>query len=184
MDNKQKEKPINETRRKDRAVEDEEWLKSFLRSAPIGYLATVNDEQPFINSNLFVYDETKHCVYMHTARYGRTRENVEKKQKVCFSISEMGRLLPAEEALEFSVEYSGVVVFGVAEILTDNEEAKYALQILLDKYAPHLQAGKDYREIQQDEIERTTVYKISISQWSGKKKKVEDDFPGAYYYKK
>ena len=26
----------------------------------------------------------------------------------------------------------------------------------------------------------TSVYRISIDAWSGKKKKVEEDFPGAY----
>jgi hypothetical protein len=34
-----------------------------------------------------------------------------------WAVTEMGRLLPASEALEFSVEYAGVVVFGTAVII-------------------------------------------------------------------
>ncbi|NJK79079.1 MAG: pyridoxamine 5'-phosphate oxidase family protein, partial [Chloroflexaceae bacterium] len=47
-----------------------------------------------------------------------------------------GRLLPADVALEFSVEYSGVMVFGSATIVQDEAEASHALQLLLDKYFP------------------------------------------------
>jgi uncharacterized protein len=173
--------PATAVRRADRAVEDEGWIIEFLNRAPIGVLATIHDGQPFINSNLFVYDENAHAIYMHTARVGRTRANVEGDTRVCFSIMEMGRLLPAPEALEFSVEYSGVNAFGSATII-DGDEAKIALQMLLDKYAPHLKPGVDYRPSTDDELDRTTVFKITIDEWSGKRKKVEDDFPGAFWY--
>jgi uncharacterized protein len=174
--------PVNTVRRSDRAVEDESWIREFLHRAPMGVLATVYDGQPFINSNLFVYDEANQTIFMHTARLGRTRSNVEQEERVCFSISEMGRLLPADEALEFSVEYAGVVVFGQASLITEPAEAKRALQLLLDKYAPHLKPGEHYRPTTDEELARTAVYRIAIESWSGKRKKVGEDFPGAFYY--
>jgi len=84
---------------------------------PFGTLATVYEGQPFINTNLFVFDEAAHVIYMHTANVGRTRANVEAEERVCFSVSEMGRLLPADTALEFSVEYAGVVVLWARAIV-------------------------------------------------------------------
>ena len=173
--------PINEVRRTDRAVDDDAWIADLLRRAPFAALATVSDGQPFINTNLFVYDEAERAIYMHTARIGRTRANVEADGRVCFSISEMGRLLPADEALEFSVEYSGVAVFGRARIV-EGAEAERGLQMLLDKYFPHLQPGRDYRPIMPEELKRTSVYRIDIDSWSGKRKAVGDDFPGAFWY--
>jgi nitroimidazol reductase NimA-like FMN-containing flavoprotein (pyridoxamine 5'-phosphate oxidase superfamily) len=174
--------PPTEMRRSDRAVNDEAWIKAFLRRAPVGTLATAYDGQPFINTNLFVYDEAAHAIYVHNARVGRTPANVSANERICFSISEMGRLLPAEEALEFSVEYSGVVVFGRARIMTDPAAAEHALQMLLDKYFPHLKPGEHYRPIAEQELARTAVYHIEIDSWSGKQKKVADDFPGAFLY--
>jgi hypothetical protein len=174
--------PYNEVRRADRTVDDEGWIADFLKRAAIGALATVHDGQPFINSNLFVYDEPNNRIYMHTARVGRTRANVDADERVCFSASEMGRLLPADEALEFSVEYNGVVAFGMARTITDDAEARHGLQLLLDKYFPHLQSGRDYRPITDDELARTSVYRITIESWSGKRKKVDEDFPGAFVY--
>jgi hypothetical protein len=52
--------------------------------------------------------------------------------------------------------------------------------MLLDKYAPHLEAGRDYRPTTDDELKRTAVYRVDIESWSGKQKEVEADFPGAY----
>lgn len=173
--------PVNAVRRADRAVEDETWVKAFLKVAAVGSLATVHDGQPFINTNLFHFDEKQHCIYIHTARVGRTRANIETAQKVCFSIMEMGRLLPADEALEFSVEYAGVTVFGTARIIDDEAEATDALQALLDKYAPHLTPEVDYRPPMPEELKRTSVFRIDIDEWSGKKKEVEA-FLGAYWY--
>jgi nitroimidazol reductase NimA-like FMN-containing flavoprotein (pyridoxamine 5'-phosphate oxidase superfamily) len=172
--------PPNQLRRSDRG-KDDAWIREFLHRAPVGVLATVHDEQPFINSNLYVYDESANAIYMHTGRVGRTQANVDHHERVCFSIMEMGRLLPADEALEFSVEYSGVVVFGRA-CLIDGDEAKHALQMLLDKYAPHLRPNVHYRPTTDDELKRTAVYRIEIDSWSGKQKQAEADFPGAYYY--
>lgn len=169
-------------RRSDRAVNDEAWMRDLLQRTPVGYLATVHDGQPFLNSNLFVYDAAAHVIYMHTARVGRTPANVAADARICFTVTEMGRLLPAQEALEFSVEYASVVVFGTATIVGDAEEATAALHLLLDKYAPHLERGRDYRPVVAAELKRTAVYRIAITQWSGKQKRVAPDFPGAYFY--
>lgn len=169
-------------RRTDRAVDDEPWMRTFLHSAPVGALATLHDDQPFLNTNLFVYDESSHSIILHTARVGRTRANIEQRSKVCFSIMELGRLLPAPEALEFSAEYAGLIAFGSMQVISDETEATAALQLLLDKYAPHLRAGRDYRPPVPEELNRTTVFRMTIESWSAKKKEVGDEFTGAYFY--
>lgn len=174
--------PPTAIRRADRAVEDQAWIKAMLTHVAVGTLATVHDGQPFVNTNMFYYDEARHCIYIHTARVGRTRANIETAPRVCFSVMEMGRLLPAEVAQEFSVEYAGVTIFGEATIIDDESEAIEALQAMLDKYAPHLRAGEDYRPPVTEELKRTTVIKVGIDDWSGKKKEVAADFAGAFWY--
>jgi nitroimidazol reductase NimA-like FMN-containing flavoprotein (pyridoxamine 5'-phosphate oxidase superfamily) len=168
-------------RRNDRSA-DEAWIREFLHESAVGVLATVHGGQPFVNSNIFVYDEDRHAIYLHTARTGRTRDNVEADSRAAFTVFETGRLLPADEALEFSIEYGGVVVFGRAEVVADEDEAEHGLQLLLDKYAPHLKPGRDYRPITAGELKRTSVFRLDIESWSGKRKYVEPGFPGAYRY--
>lgn len=168
-------------RRDDRAVTDDAWIIDFLQREAVGTLATAHDNQPYVNTNLFVYDPADHSIIFHTARVGRTRSVIEQNPQAVFTVMQMGRLLPADEALEFSVEYVGVSAFGTIEIIDDEDEALAALQLVMDKYAPHLQAGDDYRPPVPEELPRTSVFRLNISDWVGKKKEVED-FPGAFWH--
>jgi len=176
--------PRSSLRRRDRG-KDDAWVAAFLKRAAYGFLATVGKGgQPFLNSNLFVFDDSGggRRIYLHTHRTGRTRDNLETTEKVAFSAVAMGRLLPAPEALEFSVEYAGVAAFGRGRVVEDRDEARTALQMLLDKYAPHLKPGVDYRPTTDDELRRTAVYRIDIESWSGKQKEVAEDFAGAFSF--
>jgi nitroimidazol reductase NimA-like FMN-containing flavoprotein (pyridoxamine 5'-phosphate oxidase superfamily) len=173
---------FTQVRRHDREVTDEDWIRDLLRRAPFGVLATVADGWPFANTNIFFFDESRRALYLHTAKTGRTRANVEGDGRVCFTVSEMGRLLPAPTALHFSVEYRGVVAFGRAAVVSDRDEARRALQAILDKYSPHLRPGRDYRPITDEELDRTAVYRVDVERWSGKQKQAPADFPGAFLY--
>jgi nitroimidazol reductase NimA-like FMN-containing flavoprotein (pyridoxamine 5'-phosphate oxidase superfamily) len=174
-------RPLNEIRRRDRA-QDDAWIRGFLHSGAWGALATVSEGQPFINTKLYSYDESAHAIYLHGARAGRTCSNIEQGGPVCFNVSEMGRVLPGEIAAEFSVEYAGVIVFGRAVVVEDDVEKERALQLLLDKYAPHLKPDRDYRPANQDELDYTSVFRIDIESWSGKANVEQADIPGAFWY--
>ncbi len=176
-------KPVNEMRRKDRG-KDDEWIKQYLHEAPFAFISTAAKDQPFINTNTFVYDEDNNCIYFHTSSHGRLKHNIEQNNKACLSVAEMGRLLPAKVAREFSVEYKSVVVFGNIKIIDNTDSAKEALQKLNDKYFPHLEPGKDYRPITDEEVKGVTTYQLSIESWSGKQKAESSDFEDAFYYPK
>ena len=109
-------------RRKDRGVEDPSWIENFLEKAPLGMLAIPGEDSPLVNSNLFVYERESRRIYLHTARQGSTRQGAEEPVAAAFAVSEMGRLLPADTALEFSVEYAGVVAFGQLSVVREPEE--------------------------------------------------------------
>lgn len=166
-------------RRRDRGKNDG-WIRAFLREVPFGFLATVHDGEPFLNSNLFVYVEEDHALYFHTARTGRTPENVAQGGRCSFSAASMGRFLPADTALEFGVEYCSVVAFGNVCVVSDPGERRKVLERIMEKYAPHLEPGRDYRPITDQELRRTAVHRMVIDAWSGKELASEPGFPGAY----
>ena len=174
-------KPINQPRRKDRA-KDDPWIKAYLQRMPFGMIATEYKGQPFLKPTQFVYVEAENAIYIHGALEGRMRVNIEANPRVSFCVAEMGRLLPADTAMEVGVEYASVVVFGEAEILTDAGQAQHGLQLLLDRYFPQLKPGSDYREITPEELNITAVYRIQISSWSGKEEVARADFPGAFNF--
>ncbi len=147
---------------------DDEWIRSFLHRAPIGHVATRWDDQPFITPTTFWYDQERHTIVFHSNIVGRVRANIERHNRVCFEASEHGQFLPSNVALEFSVQYASVIVFGTVRVLVDPEEQRRALYGLIDKYFPGMSAGKEYRPITDQETARTSVYAIDIESWSGK----------------
>ena len=169
-------------RRRNREVTEESWIRDFLSRAPMCTVATMDGEQPFLNSNMFLYDGEAHVFYFHTAGEGRTRSNIETNGRVCVSVSEMGRLLPAEKVTDYSVEYASVILFGIARVVTDPAEARSVLERQLPKYFPHKQSGRDYEPFTDLEMSRAAVYRIEITEWSAKRHQEAADFPGAFRY--
>jgi nitroimidazol reductase NimA-like FMN-containing flavoprotein (pyridoxamine 5'-phosphate oxidase superfamily) len=175
--------PRTQIRYLNRAVEDDAWIKAFLHKMPNGVLATAHDGQPFALNNLFVYVEADHAIYMHTAQVGRTQANVEAAERVCFTVSRIGRFLPYRKPVDFDVEYESVVVFGQASLIEDLAEKERVMWMLLGKYAPHLKRGVDFDPIPIEDLKRTSVYRIEIEEWSAKRNEAEPDFADAYTYK-
>jgi uncharacterized protein len=147
---------------------DEIWIKDFLHRSAIGHIAHLNGIQPFNTPSNFWYDESRNRIIFHSNIAGRLRSNIESNPLVCFETSEYGRLLPSNAALEFSIQYRSVVVFGKAMIIIEPDEKKAALEALISKYFSIMQSGIDYRPITVKELEQTSVYAIQIDSWSGK----------------
>lgn len=147
---------------------DDEWIRAFLHEAQVGHIASARDGQPFLNPTTFWFDEEHHQIIFHSNLAGRIRSNIENNPKVCFEASELGNMLPSNVALEFSLQFRSVVVFGNSRLIVDADEARRVLYGLIHKYFPTMTAGKEFREITDKELKRTSVYAIQIEEWSGK----------------
>src|SRR5512143_2462938 len=135
--------PFSQVKRQDRTVEDEAFIRGMLARSAVGVLATAVDSRPYVNTNLYVYDEASEALYLHTAREGKTRSAIEQNPRVCFTVFEMGRLLPGPTAEKMSVEYASVVVHGRASIVAGAGQAERALELLVKKYFKRLNYGED-----------------------------------------
>jgi uncharacterized protein len=160
---------ITPIRRDEKAVKDPAWIEGFLSRAAYGVLATSQEDGPHAKPSLFVYEAGSRSIYLHGARDGQLYYALQIDPRVCFCVSEIGRLLPSDAAAKFGVEYASVILTGLASIIEDRDEARKALQLLLDKYFPHLRPGDNYLPMTVEEIDKTAVYRIRIEQWSGKR---------------
>ena len=147
---------------------NEAWIRAFLHRAEIGHLGHVRDKQPYVTPTNFWFDEGSHAIMFHSNIAGRMRDNIDNNPLVCLTVSEMGRFLPANTALEFSVQYRSVMVYGKVVLLVSEEEKRRALYGILRKYFPNLEPGVEYRPVTDEELARTSVYALQIESWSGK----------------
>lgn len=172
--------PFQMPRRRDRAVQDLDWIRDLLHRAPVGALALNGEKGPVLVPNLFVFDADRDAIYLHAARAGQCGKLSKEKPSAAFCVSEMGRLLPSDAAINFSVEYASVVVQGTSTLVEDSEEATYGLKLLMDKYAPQYEYGKDYRGVEAKDLAKTAVFRVDITSWSAKGKTSDQDDAYAY----
>ena len=160
--------PVINKMRHPKYARDEEWIVDFLNEAPIGHIATRTDNQPYLTSTLFWYSPEQHEIYFHSNITGHTRSNAERFPEVCFEANKVGKMLPSNLALEFSMQYQSVIAFGKIRIVENEADKRKFLYGLIEKYFPGMVSGEHYRPITDKELKRTSVYAISIEKWSGK----------------
>jgi hypothetical protein len=155
--------------RRSELAQTDAWVREFLNRAPVGHIATLWGEQPFITPSSFWYDPQRHEIYFHSNIVGRVRANAEKNKRVCFEASAFGQLLPSNIALEFSIQYESVIAYGAIRVIEELEEKRRVLYGLIQKYFPAMRAGHEYRPITEAELKRTSVYAIAVESWGGKR---------------
>jgi hypothetical protein len=158
----------NAHQRRPEYVRDDDWIRKFLRRGQIAHIASLWDDQSFVTPSIYWYDEIHHRLIFHSNVMGRIRANIERCPNVSTEVSELGRFLPSNVALEFSLQFRSVVVFGTAHLIGDQAEQRLVMHQLIAKYFPQMKAGGDYRFVTDQELKRTSVYEIRISAWSGK----------------
>ena len=164
-----KQEPTLNKMRHSEYARDEAWIVEFLNKAQVGHIATRADNQPYITPTLFWYSPGQHEIYFHSNITGHVRANAEQYPEVCFEASRVGKLLPSNLALEFSMQYESVVAFGKVRVVEDEADKKKFLYGLIGKYFPAMTPGEHYRPITDKELKRTSVYAITIDMWSGKR---------------
>ena len=165
-----------------KAIDDSTWIPEFLADQETGVLGLIDDDTPHLVTQLFVYDPVEGSIFLHGARAGRAYDLVENgdQPRASFTTSEKGRYIPADEPVNFTVEYSSVIAYGSIGLLTGREEKRSVLEQFMEKFAPQLTAGEDYEQISEESIDRTAVYRLDVESWSGKEGWKDADHPDAY----
>jgi nitroimidazol reductase NimA-like FMN-containing flavoprotein (pyridoxamine 5'-phosphate oxidase superfamily) len=149
-------------------VRGDTWIRDLLHRGQVAHIGTRWDDQPFVTPTNYWFDEAAHRLIFHSNIVGRLRANIERHSLISAEVSEMGRLLPSNVALEFSLQYRSVMVFGSGTIVSDVDEQRRVLQALISKYFPNMSPGHEYRPVTEQELKRTTIYALRIESWSGK----------------
>ena len=147
-------------RRKDRELTKDSAL-AVVDKCSFAVLATISaDGNPYcIPLSLAREGE---WIYFHSAKEGRKIDNLRHDNRVCISCVGYARAVPGA----FALFYESAVINGIALEITDREEMIRALEIICRRHTPDIMDAFD-NEIQKN-IDRTSVWKISIDEISGK----------------
>jgi len=155
-----------EIRRQDRIL-DEARAIELLQTAEYGFLSLGESRDGYAYGipMSFAYSETDNALYFHCALEGHKLDNLKRNNKVSFCVVGNTKLLSEK----FSTVYESVIVFGQAEIAQTDEDKRFALRKLIEKYSPeYLETGEKYME---SSLNKTFTFKINIEHITAKARK-------------
>ena len=148
-------------RKANQEITDKLILEDILKQANICRLAMIDKELPYILP--FNYGYHENCIYIHSAPAGKKIELLKVNQLVCFEVEQVAEIITNEIACKWSTLYRSVVGYGNVEIITDFEEKKHGLEIIMKQ---HGATGK--LEFNKNEVEFIVILKLTISTMTGK----------------
>ncbi|MGE5514302.1 MAG: pyridoxamine 5'-phosphate oxidase family protein [Bacteroidota bacterium] len=151
-------------RRAQRASHDVEGIAAVLDEALVAHVGFVQDGQPFvIPTNAWRVGDALH---FHCARNGRMAEVMGAGAPLCVTVTLMDGLVLARSLMHHSMNYRSVMLFGVAEEVTDPAEKASLLTALVE----HMHPGRAalVREPDDKELAVTAVFRLPITEGSVK----------------
>ncbi len=150
---------FREPRRENRTL-PEDYIEEILKKGIYGVLATTGtDGYPYATPLSYIYHNNK--IYFHCAHTGLKIENINRNNKVSFTVVTDVETLPNQ----FSTKYQSVILFGRAEFIEGAEKDEVLTEIIR-KYAPDFtREGKAYITGKKD---MTSIIGIDIEHQSAK----------------
>jgi len=149
-------------RRSEKAVTDPTELQRIIRSARVCRLAFSDRDTPYIVPMHF--GMKKDTLYFHCAHKGRKLDIIKCNPTVCFELEGDTRIVNTGKPCSWSTSYESVIGYGTASLVTDPEEKREALMVIVDHYAP----GTTY-EFEEKKVDEVAVLKVVVTSMTGKR---------------
>lgn len=147
-------------RRKEKEIVDPERIGQILRDAKILRLGLSVNDQPYIVPLCFGY--AGRTLYFHCAPEGRKLDMIRKNDQVCFEAESDFEFVAGDEACTWSVKYRSVIGFGIADVVTEPEAKRQALDVIMRQYS-----DKSFQYTDQA-IAKMVVIRVRIESMTGK----------------
>jgi nitroimidazol reductase NimA-like FMN-containing flavoprotein (pyridoxamine 5'-phosphate oxidase superfamily) len=151
-------------RRHDRGAYDHATVHGILDAAALCHVSYVIDGQPYCTPTLFWREGTR--LYWHGSSASRMLRNLSEGQRACLTVAHLDSLVMARCGFNHSADYRSVMCFGQARLVTDLEEKRQALVMMVDRFFPNRTAG--LRQSTAQEIKATAVVSMEIETASAK----------------
>jgi len=117
--------------KKDREILEKRIILEIMKNGKFSTISMCRNDEPYIVTLSYGFDEIKNCLYFHSAQKGLKLEFLKENQKVCGTIIEdLGYVNGA-----CSHKYRSIVFWGDLTIVENLDEKKHAF----DKMLTHLE---------------------------------------------
>lgn len=141
--------PRYHLQKKEREIKDQKELLRIIKTGKYLTIALCRNNEPYIVTLSYGYDERKNAFYFHSRLRGLKCEFIKDNPHVCATIIEDKGYIMNECAHEFR----SVIIWGKMSFVETLEEKKYGMDILLE----HLEDNPD--KIKQESLSNDIVYR-------------------------
>ena len=143
---------------------ERDTVNAILDAAFLCHVGFVVDGQPFVIPTSYARVGEK--LFIHGSAASRMLRNLSEGIPVCVTVTLVDGLVLARSAFHHSINYRSVVVFGTAQLVTD-EQAKFDA---LKAFTEHVIPGRwpEIREPNAQELKATTVLALPLQEASAK----------------
>lgn len=150
-------------RRKEKEIAAKADLESILEKAAVCRLGMAADGEPYVVPLCFGYRDG--ALFFHSASRGRKVEILGRNPRVCFEVDIDAKIVRGAGACDWGMRYQSVVGFGTAVEITDPDEKRAALDVIMAHYA---EAGESF-QYPQSGLRKTTVFRVDVRRMTGKR---------------
>ncbi|MBN2030420.1 pyridoxamine 5'-phosphate oxidase family protein [bacterium] len=148
-------------RKQNQGITDRNVIEGILSESEICRMAIMDNGKPYIVPLNYGYKNN--AIYMHSAPAGKKIELLRKNNQVCFEIEHKVKIIKSDDPCKWSTMYRSVVGYGDVEIITDHEQKKMGLDIIMAHHGKH--GGNQYEERLMDLL---VILKLNITEMTGK----------------
>ena len=146
-------------RRMDRAVTDNEHIKSIIEQAKVVHIGMIDNDRPYVVPMQygFVFDDGKLTLYVYCAKEGRKLDILKKNPCVFIELETNVAIISGGDVpCKYGSEYASVMGDGIASIVEDISEKIFGLKLMMKT-----QSDRDF-EITEQMTKAVTVLRIDV----------------------
>jgi nitroimidazol reductase NimA-like FMN-containing flavoprotein (pyridoxamine 5'-phosphate oxidase superfamily) len=146
----------------ERGSQDLQMARDIIDDARICHVGFALDEQSYVLPMALGRDDDR--VLLHGSVVSRLLKNLADGLPCCVTVTHLDGLVLARSSFNSSMNYRSLMVFGSARPVTDEEEKKRGLDILVEHLAPGRLA--DLRDSTRKELNATTLLTLPLETFS------------------
>ena len=167
----------------ERAVPEE--AVEILSAGYVAHVGFIEDGLPYVIPLSYHYDgEQPDRLYLHGSIRSRALEVLAGGAPVCVTVTLTDGLVYSRKAMNHSMNYRSVVLFGTAQEVTDHDEKFALFDQMVQRYFPDRLLERDYNPPPASDLRVTALVEVSIEEWNAKARRggptgPDDDDPEA-----
>ncbi len=148
-------------RKTNQEITDKSAIEEILSQSKVCRIAMMDNGLPYILP--FNYGYRDNTIYIHSAPEGKKIGLLKKDKRVCFEIEFKAEIARDRKACKWATLYRSIVGYGTVEIITDFEEKRNGLEVIMSH-----NGFKGKADFEEQQVNAVVILKLNIDSLTAK----------------